>query len=916
MWSEYYTRDSNKNVALKYLHRSQNSVDFLINEAKKYSTKIFDRVICDIYGISQNPKTNNYILVLAWASGYEKINNFIQEMQLKINNKNDVVFEWIPYNQFNKIKAIDQNNSITVHSAIWKNGPIYWNKQNKKYMRDSNKKVALKYLPDSHNYVDFLINEAKKYSTKNFNRVICNICGISQNPKTNNYILVLTWASGSEKIDNFIQERQLKIYKYNDIVLEWIPYNQFIKIKETDKNGFVTVYSAIWKDGPLYKFFDGYDYIRKSNKEVALKCLHNSQESVDSLINKAKRYSTDKNAFQALYGISQNPDTRDYILVVQNNYIHICENEKIDEFIQEMQLKMNKYEDKVFEWIPYNQFNKIREISKVGYSAIWKDGPLHYDIKFSNYTRNSKNKEVALKYLYNSKNSIDFLINKAKTYQKKIFGRTICDIYGITQNPNTYNYILVLAWTSGNEKIDDFIQEMQLKINNENDVVFEWIPYRRFGNVKKIGKGGFSTVYSAIWKDGPLEYDVNKKYRRDFDKEVALKYLHTSENSIDFLINKTKKYSAKIFGRTICGIYGISQNPDTNNYILVLAWAIGNKKIDNFILEMQLKINDYNDIVFEWIPYHQFGDIEAVGEGGFSTVYSAIWKDGPLEYDVDKKIYNRDPNKVIALKCLHNFQSITDKFLNEVKEYSINKRSNILNIYGISQNPDTKEYIIVLQYAKKGNFNHWINKNYEYFNWETKLFALIISDMGLCGEVGNIDKTKIYGVMPYVAPEVLRGKPYTQAADIYSFGMIMYFVATGRQPFGDRAHDHCLALDICKGIRPEFNESEAPRCYISLMKKCWDLDKNDRPNIFEVDELITSFYKSYGGNLFSIENKEIEMQFKEAEEYRKANLTSIENYQINTHPQAIYTSRLLNPFTEDLPKYDDDYNSQCLDQVI
>ncbi|CAB4389809.1 unnamed protein product [Rhizophagus irregularis] len=100
------------------------------------------------------------------------------------------------------------------------------------------------------------------------------------------------------------------------------------------------------------------------------------------------------------------------------------------------------------------------------------------------------------------------------------------------------------------------------------------------------------------------------------------------------------------------------------------------------------------------------------------------------------------------------------------------------------------------------------------------------------------------------------------------------------------------------------------------MKKCWNLDKNDRPNIFEVDELITSFHKSYGGNLFSIENKEIEMQFKEAEEYRKANLTSIENYQINTHPQAIYTSRLLNPFTEDLPKYDDDYNSQCLDQVI
>ena len=31
------------------------------------------------------------------------------------------------------------------------------------------------------------------------------------------------------------------------------------------------------------------------------------------------------------------------------------------------------------------------------------------------------------------------------------------------------------------------------------------------------------------------------------------------------------------------------------------------------------------------------------------------------------------------------------------------------------------------------------------------------SDMGLCEEVGNVDATKIYGVMPYVAPEVLRG---------------------------------------------------------------------------------------------------------------------------------------------------------------
>ncbi|POG59112.1 kinase-like domain-containing protein [Rhizophagus irregularis DAOM 181602=DAOM 197198] len=108
--------------------------------------------------------------------------------------------------------------------------------------------------------------------------------------------------------------------------------------------------------------------------------------------------------------------------------------------------------------------------------------------------------------------------------------------------------------------------------------------------------------------------------------------------------------------------------------------------------------------------------------------------------------------------------------------------------------------------------------------------------MGLCGEVGNEDETKIYGVMPYVAPEVLRGKPYTQAADVYSFGMVMYYIITGKQPFENRAHDSLLALDICNGIRPEIPEiPEIPELksnlYIDLMKKCWDSDPDKRPNV-------------------------------------------------------------------------------------
>ncbi|POG69073.1 kinase-like domain-containing protein [Rhizophagus irregularis DAOM 181602=DAOM 197198] len=177
-----------------------------------------------------------------------------------------------------------------------------------------------------------------------------------------------------------------------------------------------------------------------------------------------------------------------------------------------------------------------------------------------------------------------------------------------------------------------------------------------------------------------------------------------------------------------------------------------------------------------------------------------------------------------------------------------------------------------------------------------------ISDMGLCGEVGNIDGNKIYGVMPYVAPEVLKGKPYTQAADIYSFGMIMYFVATKRQPFANYAHDNILALNICNGNRPKINENEAPKCYIDLMKRCWDSNPNNRPSAIEVGEFIRLFR--------SRKNEEIEKQFIEAEEYRKTNLLSVENIQSTTHhPQAYYTSRLLNSYTKDLSKYDNINNN-------
>ncbi|CAB4431867.1 unnamed protein product [Rhizophagus irregularis] len=102
---------------------------------------------------------------------------------------------------------------------------------------------------------------------------------------------------------------------------------------------------------------------------------------------------------------------------------------------------------------------------------------------------------------------------------------------------------------------------------------------------------------------------------------------------------------------------------------------------------MRSYIHD-SGMIFEWIPYDQFNDIKEIGPG-LSLDYK--WK--------------RESNTKVALKCLHNSQNFLDEFINEVKAYPNQKIDNILKIYGISQNPTTKDYIMVLEYAED-NFNN------------------------------------------------------------------------------------------------------------------------------------------------------------------------------------------------------------------
>ncbi|UZO00700.1 uncharacterized protein OCT59_011820 [Rhizophagus irregularis] len=99
-------------------------------------------------------------------------------------------------------------------------------------------------------------------------------------------------------------------------------------------------------------------------------------------------------------------------------------------------------------------------------------------------------------------------------------------------------------WTSGNHEVDNLIQKVQLKAKDYQEVL-EWIEYDRFENVEYLAKGGFGTIYKAIWKDGLIDkwdFENNKWIRSKFwfreyeNFPVVLKCLHNSQDiTSDFL---------------------------------------------------------------------------------------------------------------------------------------------------------------------------------------------------------------------------------------------------------------------------------------------------------------------------------------------------------------------------------------------
>ena len=121
-----------------------------------------------------------------------------------------------------------------------------------------------------------------------------------------------------------------------------------------------------------------------------------------------------------------------------------------------------------------------------------------------------------------------------------------------------------------------------------------------------------------------------------------------------------------------------------------------------------------------------------------------------------------------------------------------------------------------------------------------------ISDLGFCGPADK-PLNSIYGNLPYMAPEVISGKEYTYASDIYSTAIIMWEISSGQPPFVNYEYDYYLVMDIINGMRPKI-VPETPSEYKKLMKQCWNANPLERPNIDMLWDEIIKLNKYYYQN--------------------------------------------------------------------
>jgi serine/threonine protein kinase len=122
--------------------------------------------------------------------------------------------------------------------------------------------------------------------------------------------------------------------------------------------------------------------------------------------------------------------------------------------------------------------------------------------------------------------------------------------------------------------------------------------------------------------------------------------------------------------------------------------------------------------------------------------------------------------------------------------------------------------------------------------WEAKLGGYDVSLPSLAhtndieGDPSSSSTNALRHSTACMAPEVLRGDAWSEASDVYVFGMLIYELDLGRHPYKDPATGEAMVI-MEESVKPKFS-AECPEAIQDIVQKCLARKAKDRPTSVQI----------------------------------------------------------------------------------
>ena len=100
--------------------------------------------------------------------------------------------------------------------------------------------------------------------------------------------------------------------------------------------------------------------------------------------------------------------------------------------------------------------------------------------------------------------------------------------------------------------------------------------------------------------------------------------------------------------------------------------------------------------------------------------------------------------------------------------------------------------------------------------------------------------TNKIGTYQWMAPEVISGEQYSEQADVFSFGIILWELATRKPPYREKTGQQVAQEVVKSGLRPPLPK-KCPEQFLSLMQRCWDQSPDARPTFNRIIEELEKY---------------------------------------------------------------------------